>query len=132
MFKLQLFGTEQYFLGVLGTTFSAVCWICPPGIIFGGWILPAFTCSSPMNFHKLEDCPSEERNLGISNEGPIPNPHCISKRYLAKICLFGSCIDGDFLHAAQHWQYARAAILLMHFPFRGADNFGLPTMYSCL
>lgn len=113
-----------------GTTLTAVCWISSPCSMSGSWILPTYTCISPINTHRLEGCPSRERNLSISNERPIPTSCGISKWYLAEICLYGSCIDGVFSPSRAALAICRGWIsLLIHFPFRSEDSFGQRTNY---
>lgn len=128
MLKLQLFGTEQKVFGILRTTFGTVYCICPHGRIF---FLAGFTCSSPAKFHGLEECPPKERNLSISNEGPIPSPAASSNGIWQRSAFLGFGWMEFSLHAAQHWQYARLQFPFIHFPFPSAEILGLPTMDSC-
>lgn len=130
MFKLQIFGTRQEASGVMKQHSVQFGRLAHLVVCLGAEIYPHIHVHLPLIFIGWKTA-LLERNLCISNEGPIPKSHSISKLYLAEICLYGSCTDGVFSPSRTALAICKGCIsLLIHFPLRSEDSFGQPTNYS--
>jgi len=131
MFKLQLFGTEQEVSRVLRTTFRSVCWICPAGSILGGFYLNIHVHLPLISVGWKTALLKREISASLTR-GQFPSPTASPNDIWQRPVFLGVVLTEFFSMQHSSGNMQGLQFSLIHFPFRSADSFGLPTVYSCL
>lgn len=132
MFNPQQFGTEQEALGVLRTALSAVCRVCPPGSIFGGFYLHVHVHLPFISIVWKEALPKGEISASLLR-GQFPCPMASPNDTWQRSVSFGVVLMDFFFFSMQHSTGNGQGLQFssVHSPSRSGDNFGLPAMDSC-